>query len=176
MTLVKFSFSTWKGICIGLFYQIIITFSFILSDKNFFNQMHANYIKKRSRKKKKIANPNLKASEIMQKERKISFPSLVWTAHIMLVQVSKTSNVSLYSLHLQRPQTPSVFLSILMEISSPLQYFGFEDIQCPLNMQYIGSFIQSKSKVGLHTLGNHSPWTLQFYQWKLWVIKLVSIY
>lgn len=50
MTLVKFNFSTWKGINIWLFYQMIVTFSFKSSDKIFFNQIYANYIKKRSRK------------------------------------------------------------------------------------------------------------------------------
>lgn len=46
-------------------------------------------------------------------------------------------------------------------------------------MQCINLFIQSKIKVGLHILDNHdnhSPWTSLFYQWKLYVIKLVSIY
>lgn len=123
-----------------------------LQTRFFFNQIYANYIKKRTRK----PNPNLKASEIMQEERKkISFPSPVSTRHIMLVQVSKTSNVSLYNLHLQRPQTPSMFLSILMEISIPLQYLGFEDIWHPLKMKYINSFIQSKKAKLDYTL-----WTI----------------
>lgn len=52
-----------------VFYQTIITFSSISSDKIFFNQIYANYIKKRTRRK---PNPNLKASEIMQEERKKS--------------------------------------------------------------------------------------------------------
>lgn len=95
---------------------------------------------------------------------------------IMLVQVTETSSVSLYNLNLQRLQTPSMFPSIPMEISSPVQYLGFVDIQHPLKMQYVNSFIQSKRKVGLHTLDNHSPWTLHLYQWKLYAIKLVSIY
>lgn len=81
----------------------------------------------------------------------------------MLVQVTKTSSVSLYNLHLQSLQTPSMLPSIPMEISSLVQYFGFAGTQHPLKMQYINSFIQSKRKVGLHTLDNHSPWTLHSF-------------
>lgn len=125
--------------------------------------------------KKKI-NPNLKASGIIQEERKISFPSLISMTHIMLVQVTKTSSVSLYNLPLQRLQTPSMFPSIPMEISSLVRYWGFVDIKHPLKMQCINPFIQSTRKVGLHTLDNHSPWTLHLYEWKLYVIKMVSIY
>lgn len=82
----------------------------------------------------KSINPNLKASGIIQEERKISFPSLVSMTHIMLVQVTKTSSVSLYNLHLQKLQTPRMFPSILMEISSLMQYLGFKD---SLKRQYI---------------------------------------
>lgn len=105
---------------------MIITFSFYVFRQVLLKsnacQPHQEEIQKKN------IHPNLKASGIIQEERKNSFPSLVSMTHIILVQVTKTSSVSLYNLHLQKLQTPRMSPSIPMEISSLVQYLGFVDI------------------------------------------------
>lgn len=119
---------------------MIITFSFISSDKIF----SIKYMPTASRRDPgKIIQTSKHQGLCKKKEKSLL---LVLPQHTLCWSKCPNPQTYLvYSLYLWRSQTPSRFPSIPTESSSLLGCLDFEDTWHPLEIQYINTFIHSKS-------------------------------